>query len=94
MVATAFDEENTVLGPPPGMTPDQCETISAYQGVASNGFPVFVTCWKVTQEDMEAIRRTGRVWLTILAVQMPPVMLSGASPFQPPAAEPEVPADA
>ncbi len=83
MIATAFDEDNSVIGPPPGMTDEQVQYLSVYRGNAQFGNPVVISCWKPTAEEMAEIARTGRVWLIVMGQTMPPVMVSGITPFQP-----------
>jgi hypothetical protein len=81
MIATAFDEDNCVLGPPPGMTEDQVYSLSVHRGATPDGLPVVVSCWKPTAEELAEIQRTGRVWLVIYGQTMPPVSVEGISPF-------------
>lgn len=83
MIPTGFDEENDVLGKPPGMTADECEALSVWRGEYANGIPVVVSCWKLRKEELEEIVRTGRVWLTVLGQTMPPVAINVQSPFAP-----------
>ncbi len=82
MIAAAFDEENGVLDPPPGVELDDCSCLSVFRGDAEDGTPVVISCWKPTPEEWEEMRRTGRVWLTILGHTMPPAAVSGHKPFQ------------
>lgn len=81
MIATAFDEETGVLDPPPGMTHEECDCLSVWRGLV-NGLPTVISCWKPTTEEMEEIRKTGRVWLWVLGDTIPPVHLAGVSPFK------------
>lgn len=82
MVPVAFDQDNTVIGPPVGMTEKHCDSISAWMGKLENDVPVTISCWKLTIEEMGEVMRTGRVWLVVMGHGMPPVMLHGASPFE------------
>jgi hypothetical protein len=82
MIAASFDEANTVLDTPKGMTPDNCEPLSVWRGPLDNGIPAVISCWKLTQNELEEINRTGRVWLLVMGSTMPPVALSGSRPFQ------------
>lgn len=83
-VASSFDESNSVLGPPPGMTEDQVYSLSVWQGmVYTEGLgeaPTTISCWKLTKEELVEINRTGRIWLGILG-PMPPAWVSGTKPF-------------
>ena len=82
MISVAFDEENSLLHPPPNMRAEDCETISVFQGTTSHGIPIVVSCWKLTKEELEEVKRTGRVWLTVLGVTMQPAVIEGISPFK------------
>lgn len=83
MHATAFDEENMVLNPPYGMTTEECEPLSVWVGLLSNGCPAVISCWKPTKEEMEEIKRTGRIWVSVMGQTMPPIAPSGFNPFKP-----------
>lgn len=81
MFPANFDESNGVLDKPPTMTADQCDPLSVWRGPSTNGFPVVITCWKPTAEELAEINRTGRVWAMITGHSMPPMCLLGTSPF-------------
>ena len=83
MIATAFDEDNAVLGPPVGCTDQEVYSLSVFRGPNSAGVPVVISCWKPTKEELAEINRTGRVWLVVQGETMPPVHLDGISPFKP-----------
>lgn len=77
MFASSFNEANTILDTPEGMTCDQVEALSVAVIDVSQNQSVIVSCWKVTKEELEEINRTGRVWLCVLGGVMPPVILTG-----------------
>ena len=83
MIPTAFDEDNTALGRPPGMTDDECAPLSVFRGNDEAGSPVVISCWKPTAEEMEEIIRTRRVWIIVHGHTMPPIAPCGISPFKP-----------
>lgn len=82
MIATGFDEQNTVLHPPEGWTADECEALSACSATLDDGSPIVVTCWKPTAGEWEEMRKTGRVWLVVWGMTQPPVAVVGRSPFR------------
>lgn len=77
MEACNFEESNQLFGPPKGMTEDEVHTLYTYKGDRQ-----VISCWKVTQEELEEIQKTGRVWLIVMGNDMPPVNLSGTFPFE------------
>lgn len=81
MIATAFTEENDVLGPPPGATEDEVHSLSVWRGLVGN-CPCVISCWKPTAAEWEEMQRTGRVWVVVMGVSMPPIMPLGTNPFE------------
>lgn len=81
MVPSAFDEDNTVLGPPQGMTEDEVTSLSVFRGVNSDNEPVVISCWKFDKEELAEMLKTGRVWLYVYGLNMPPCAIGGLSPF-------------
>jgi hypothetical protein len=81
VIATAFDEENSVLDGPPGTTSEEVQPLSVWLGKMDSGNRVVISCWKPTKEEMEEIQRTGRVWIVIMGETMPPIAPMGCSPF-------------
>lgn len=78
MIATSFNESNHVLSRPPDMTDEQCDPLSVFV----DGKQV-ISCWKMTAEELTEIQKTGRVWLIIAGRTMPPVAVTGVSPWVP-----------
>lgn len=76
MFPTSFDESNQNLGPPIGMTEDQCTSLSVWR----NGEMV-ISCWKPTEAEWDEMTRTKRVWLIVWGVTMPPAYVGGITPF-------------
>lgn len=46
-------------------------------------FPVIISCWKPTAQELEEIQRTGECWLLITSSSMPPVSIQGFKPQMP-----------
>lgn len=77
MTPTGFDEDNSVLDPPPGVV---CASLSVWRG-ESDGTPMVISCWKPSREELDEIVRTGRVWAIVVGETMPPIAVQGISPF-------------
>lgn len=80
-VPASFDESNAYLSRPASMTEDECDPLSIAH-VEANGIEQVVSCWKLTADELAEVNRTGRVWLGICGVTMPPAWISGVSPFE------------
>lgn len=81
MISASFDESNHVLGRPVDMTDDECDPLSVAIVQFADGIPGVVSCWKLTQDEVDEFTRTGRIWLTVLGATMPPVSVSAINPF-------------
>jgi hypothetical protein len=79
MIATSFDESNLALSRSNGMTE---EPLCVMKTKTEDGFPVVVSCWKMTKEEKEEFLRTGRIWLTVYGETMPPVSVDGIKPWE------------
>ena len=82
MIPSAFDEENCILDPPRGMSNEDCLSMSVWVGPLADGSPAVISCWKVTAEELEEIKRTGRVWLMVLGSGSPPMYITASKPFE------------
>ena len=80
MIPTSFEESNCALSRPADMTDDQCAPLSVCKTIDANGFPVVISCWKMTALELVEFHRTGRVWLIIAGDTMPPARLSCNKP--------------
>lgn len=50
---------------------------------------MIISCWKVTDEDLEIIKQTGVVWLRVYGKAQPPVIIQAELPFIDPTPFPE-----
>ena len=83
MIPSGFKESNCVFDKPSNMTYDDCYAIEALKGTLEGiNVPAVITCWKLTQEELDEINKTGRVWLIVYGTGMPPVTISGIKPFR------------
>jgi len=80
MVPCSFTEADTVLDKPDEMSREECEALSVCRGTTESGFPVLVSCWKLTKEELEYVIRTGRIWMVVAGETMSPVWLSAIKP--------------
>ncbi len=86
MLPITFKETNFTFTKPEGWTDEQCGDLPVWKGDVpldnlGNTAPAIVSCWQFSKEDLEEIRRTGCIWLSITGKGMPPVSLFTENPF-------------
>lgn len=78
-----FPEANTVLGAP---TPEDAMAGTVY-GLPVHryrdldGKPNLISMWRLTDEELEEVKRTGVVWFGCWGQTHAPMWISGRSPF-------------
>lgn len=82
MDAVEFKEQNLVFRKPNDMTDKQCRSLPVYKGKTDEGYPIIVSCWKLSEEDLEEVKKSGLIYLSMLSEGIQPVALSVASPFK------------
>lgn len=71
-----FEQANAMLGPPPGISDEDCGTAPAY---VEKDKGVFVTCWELTeQEQVQFMNNGGKVFLWVYGAAHPMVYISPA----------------
>lgn len=81
-VPTGFTHENVVLAAPPGLEMAGISSLSVHKTVDPvTQLPMAVTCWKMTKSEVDTVTRTGRVWVSLLGPTIPPLLVTGVSPF-------------
>lgn len=82
MEPSSFPEANAILGPPRGSTEDDVGSLFVWRGLY-DGKRVVLSCWRLSQEELEEVKRTGRVWVYLWGESMPPALVSGEHPMFP-----------
>lgn len=77
MKAVVFPEANRLIE---GWTRPAVADIAAHVTV-SQGKPVIVTCFEATDAEIAEIVRTRRVWVVVMGQAIPPMAITGESPF-------------
>jgi hypothetical protein len=78
-VPTDFDQSNTVIEIPPTLSRDECDAINAYVGPSDQDYKFCITCWKLTQKELDEMNRTERVWMVVMGNTMPSSYCHGIS---------------
>lgn len=70
-----FPEANMTLRAPPGR--DDVRDLPSFR---HEGGPI--SCWQLSEKEMEEVRQTGIVWLHVQGPTHPPVYIGGERPFE------------
>lgn len=68
-------EGSTEIKKPADMTDEQCMSVWATVGVDFGGLPYFLTAWKPSYEDMQALSRGEPIYVKTIANGLPPMCL-------------------
>lgn len=60
---------------PEDMTDEQCMSIWADTGIDNDGFPYFLTAWKPSYEDLQALNRGEPIYIKTVTNGLPPMAL-------------------
>ncbi len=77
-----FKESNFRFTKPAGTTDDQVKPLPVHRGTTTDNKPVIVSCWELSDEELEELARTKKLWLLIYGNGMSPVSIQTESPFQ------------
>lgn len=67
-----------ILGKPQGMTDEQCGSLPIFRDIEHNQM---ISCFELTQDEIEEIQKTGRIYLGVAGMNHPPVWLQVETPF-------------
>lgn len=85
MQGVKFPQQTTVYGKPEGWKDEDCYGLPVNQAYYQNsngyGVPCLISCWQLSPEELEEVKRTGKIFLSITGAGMPPVSLYTADPF-------------
>lgn len=63
------------IGKPRNMTDEECSSIWAAHGIDDAGFPFFITAWKPSYEDLQALQRGEPIYIKTISNGLPPMLL-------------------
>ena len=68
-------EGSRMIGKPKNMTDEQCYGIPAFSGEDVNGFRFWLTAWKPSYEDLQALNRGEPIWIKTTSIGLPPMAI-------------------
>ena len=77
MTPTSFPEQNFVFTAPENMP--ECGNLPAF--LHQGGV---LSCWEISDEELEVIAKTKRIWVNMSTHTIPPTSISVEIPFQDP----------
>ncbi len=81
MTPVKFSGYTGVLQAPESM-PDVMP-LPFFRGEDTEGVPVVISCWELTESELQEVIKTKRVWLSVVGRSAPPVRVSAETPFVP-----------
>jgi len=82
MQPVSFEESNCTYENNGGISINGIDVASAFQGHTKDDIPIVVTCWKMTEEELEEFQRTGRIWVLTLGHVIPIQQLFATKPLE------------
>lgn len=83
MYPVKFAEQNIIFERPYDMNDEECKPLPAFKGPDEHGFPVVISCWELTREEVDQVIGTGKIWSVVVCTQPSPMSLQTNSPFKP-----------
>ncbi len=77
-----FPGQNHKFTAPKCMSDDECGSLPARLEDV-DGHITYFSCWKLTEEELKEVARTGVIWIGAVSMQ-PPLIVSGTRPFETP----------
>lgn len=77
---SSFDEANAIFGPPAGKTEDEVYSLIAAR-IKWGDDDAVLSCWKPTQQQLDLIQETGRIWIALMCPQMIPICVMSQNPL-------------
>jgi hypothetical protein len=68
-----YFEGSTEIKKPADMTDEQCMSTWAAAGIDEANFPFFLTAWKPSYEDLQALNRGEPVYIKTVTTRLPPM---------------------
>jgi len=68
-------EGSSEVQKPEDMTDEQCLSIWAFNGVDDQGLPFYLTAWKPSFEDLQAMNRGEPIWVKTITNGLPPMSI-------------------
>lgn len=65
-----FEEQNVTY------IAEGCKDLPAYKGENQ-----IISCWQLTEQDLETIKETGVIWFSVAGQSQPPIWLGTEKPF-------------
>lgn len=60
---------------PKNMTDEQCMSIYAIEGIDGEGFPFWLTAWKPSYEDLQALNRGEPIYIKSVSKKLIPMAM-------------------
>lgn len=76
-----FKQVNKIYSKPVGWTDEQYSSLPTYQHINQDGHPEIISCWEISDEELEKLKTTKCIWFLMVSNVQTPILLSVDSPF-------------
>lgn len=77
---TTFPKVDTIFLKPVDMSDEQCSALPTCRVITQDpNYTLY--CWKLTEEEIEEIKHTGRVWVGVVGRTIVPFFVTGKKPI-------------
>ena len=78
MKPVEFEEQTSVLGPPQGITEEECGKLPVHMDIVQQ---VTISCWEPTEEEIQLLIKNKKLYVTLWQIPMCPIMVHVTNPF-------------
>lgn len=76
-----FEQVNEIMGPPEGMTEEECSDLPVAH-VQAQEQEVFISCWEMSEEELQILIQTRKIWVWQFGDHVQPISISAQFPFE------------
>ena len=73
MYPTTFHPKEELLQPPKGQH-EEISSLRVVRVLYEGGVQGCISCWQLTPDEMALIQKTGKIYVSVLALQQPPIL--------------------
>lgn len=76
----SFPQENYTLLASRGM--ENCQNLPIHKALDADNNPIIISCWELSAKELEAVKKSGKIYIVAFGHIHPPLSILGTSPFK------------